>query len=230
VKQYCKTARLHTFFIGVRKLSSGVRPATALSSWRSNPGRRLPTSNRARDPDFLPYNTSSSSNPAGSGHGAPSAPCADPPGVLSFHTASRLASWPCQRRRLSLRSFFGNNHHYYVQEGSTPALTVSQHCRFVSLSGSTARWRNFAPADWLLSRIGEDLIGEGDSQSSRGGCAPRNRRTPSNIRSNLGHSANSFYESSISGLISIKTLLPRITRSLWPRLVRSLCGIQIIHI
>jgi hypothetical protein len=32
-----------------------------------------------------------------------------PPGPFSFHTASRHASWPGQRRRLSLRSFFGKN-------------------------------------------------------------------------------------------------------------------------
>jgi hypothetical protein len=60
-----------------------------------------------------------------------------PPGALFFHTASRHASWPYQRRRLSLRSFFGKNLPIYMQEDRTLALAVSQSCRFVSVSGST---------------------------------------------------------------------------------------------
>jgi|SRR5665213_2107259 len=54
--------------------------------------------------------TSSSSNPAEPRQAALRAACRDPAGgPSSFHTASRHASWPYQRRRLSLRSFFGKN-------------------------------------------------------------------------------------------------------------------------
>src|ERR1035437_4754892 len=64
-------------------------------------------------------------------------PALTPPGALLFHTASRHANWPCQCRRLSLRSFFGKNIPIYTQGDRTLALTASHSCRFVSVSGST---------------------------------------------------------------------------------------------
>jgi HEAT repeat protein len=65
------------------------------------------------------------------------ADCRDPAGgPSSFHTASRHASWPYQRRRLSLHSFFGKNLPIYSPRPSW-TLTVSHSCRFVSVSVST---------------------------------------------------------------------------------------------
>jgi hypothetical protein len=51
--------------------------------------------------------------------------------------ASRHASWPCQRCRLSLRSFLGKNLPIYAQWDWPPALTASHSCRSVGVSGST---------------------------------------------------------------------------------------------
>lgn len=81
----------------------------------------LPTVSFAAIP---PGHNSSSSNPAGPGQGALRAPCPDPAGgPSSFHTASRHASWPGQRRRLSLHSFFGKDFPLY-----SPRITLGLDC------------------------------------------------------------------------------------------------------